>query len=149
MAWWRARDITKLHHHVGLQSSAWILSIICGNTEVVGGWWITNLQGTQRKTSRSKRARVQTFFVRIKWTRLESSVRTACDPTEIRNAYKLAHRNCTPDLSAIPLTFWCRNYFFILAHPVYKMWIMHEQNTLELWNKLHFEEKKTEIIYHV
>ena len=48
------------------------------------------------------------------------------------------------------LTFWRRNYFFlILAHPVYKMWIMQEPNTLDLWNKLHFEEEKTESIYHV
>jgi len=48
------------------------------------------------------------------------------------------------------LTFWRRNYFFlILTHPVYKMWIIQEPNTLELWNKLHFEEKKTEIIHHV
>jgi len=39
--------------------------------------------------------------------------------------------------------------FFILAHPVYKMWIIQEPNTLELWNKLHFEEKRTESIYHV
>ena len=30
----------------------------------------------------------------------------------------------------------------ILAHPVYKMWIIQEPNTLELWNKLHFEGKK-------
>ena len=48
------------------------------------------------------------------------------------------------------LTFWRRNIFFlILAHPVYKMWIIQEPNTLELWNKLHFEEKKTECIYLV
>jgi hypothetical protein len=41
------------------------------------------------------------------------------------------------------LTFWRRNYFFlILAHPVYKIWIIQEQNKLELWNKLHFEEEK-------
>jgi len=41
------------------------------------------------------------------------------------------------------LTFRRRNYFFlILAHPVYKMWIKQEPNVLELWNKLHFEEKK-------
>ena len=39
-------------------------------------------------------------------------------------------------------------FFLILAHPVYKMWIKQEPNTLELWNKLHFEEKKkTESIY--
>ena len=29
--------------------------------------------------------------------------------------------------------------FLILAHPVYKVWIIQEPNTLELWNKLHFE----------
>ena len=40
-------------------------------------------------------------------------------------------------------------FFSILAHPVYKMWIIQEPNTLELWNKLHFEEKKTESIYQV
>ena len=41
-------------------------------------------------------------------------------------------------------------FFKILAHPVYKMWIIQEPNTLELWNKLHFEEgQKTESIYHV
>ena len=39
--------------------------------------------------------------------------------------------------------------FLILAHPVHKMWIIQEPNTLELWNKLHFEEKKTESIYRV
>ena len=43
----------------------------------------------------------------------------------------------------MPLTFWRRNYFFlILAHSVYKMWIIQEPNTLELWNKLHFEGEK-------
>jgi len=36
--------------------------------------------------------------------------------------------------------------FLILAHPVYKMWIMQESNTLELWKKkLHFEEKKRRV----
>ena len=32
---------------------------------------------------------------------------------------------------------------------VYKMWIIQEPNKLALWNKLHFEEKKTESIEHV
>jgi len=40
-------------------------------------------------------------------------------------------------------------FFLILAHTVYKMWIKQEPNMLELWNKLHSEEKKTESIYHV
>ena len=36
-----------------------------------------------------------------------------------------------------------------LAHPVYKLWIKQEPNTLELWNKLHFEEIETDSIYRV
>ena len=40
-------------------------------------------------------------------------------------------------------------FFLILAHSVYKMWIIQEANKLALWNKLHFEEKKTESIEHV
>jgi len=40
-------------------------------------------------------------------------------------------------------------FFLILAHPVYKMWIKQEPNTLELWNKLYFEEKETESIHFV
>ena len=32
-------------------------------------------------------------------------------------------------------------FFLILAHPVNKMWIKQEPNALELWNKVHFEEK--------
>ena len=33
-------------------------------------------------------------------------------------------------------------FFLILAHSVYKMWIIQEPNTLEFWNKQHFEEGK-------
>ena len=48
------------------------------------------------------------------------------------------------------LTVWRRNYFFlILAHPVYKMRIIQEPNSLKLLNKLYFEEEKTENMYHV
>ena len=31
----------------------------------------------------------------------------------------------------------------ILAHPVCKMWIIKEPKKVTLWNKRHFEEKKT------
>jgi hypothetical protein len=40
-------------------------------------------------------------------------------------------------------------FFLILAHPVHKMWIIQEPNMLQLWNNLHFEEGKTDSIYHV
>ena len=36
-------------------------------------------------------------------------------------------------------------FFLILAHPVYKMWIIQEPNKLALWNKLHFEQKKRRV----
>ena len=36
-------------------------------------------------------------------------------------------------------------FFLILAHPVYKMWIIQELNKLALWNKPHFEEKKRRV----
>ena len=61
---------------------------------------------------------------------------------------------CTILIKLIPfaypvqtLTFWRRNFFLMLAHPVYKMWITQEWNTLELWNKLHFEEEKKRRVY--
>jgi len=41
-----------------------------------------------------------------------------------------------------PLIFWRRNIFLILAHSVYKMWIIQEPNTLELWNKIAFWREK-------
>jgi len=40
-------------------------------------------------------------------------------------------------------------FVYILAHAVYKMWIIQGPNKLELWNKLQFEEEKTESIYRV
>ena len=36
-------------------------------------------------------------------------------------------------------------FFLILAHSVYKMWIIQEPNKLELWNKLHFKEKNRRV----
>ena len=48
------------------------------------------------------------------------------------------------------LTFWRRIFFFqILAHPVFKMWVIQKTNKVALRNKRHFEEKKMEIIQHV
>ena len=38
-------------------------------------------------------------------------------------------------------------FFLILAHSVYRMRITQEPNKLELWNKLHFKEKKKRRIY--
>jgi hypothetical protein len=47
------------------------------------------------------------------------------------------------------LAIWRRNFLLILAHPVFKTWIIQEPNKVALWNKRHFEERKTEIMQHV
>ena len=40
-------------------------------------------------------------------------------------------------------------YIYILAHPLGKMRNIQKPNKVALWNKRHFEEKKTEIMHHV
>ena len=40
-------------------------------------------------------------------------------------------------------------FFQILAHPVFKMWVIQKPNKVALWNERHFEERKMEIIQHV
>ena len=41
------------------------------------------------------------------------------------------------------LTFWRRTFFFqILAHPVFKMWVIQKPIKVALWNKRHFEGEK-------
>ena len=47
------------------------------------------------------------------------------------------------------LTFWLCTFLQILAHSVFKMWVIQKPNKVALWNKRHFEEKKLEIIQHV
>ena len=47
------------------------------------------------------------------------------------------------------LTFWQRIFIQILAHPVFKMWVIQKPNKVALWNKRHFEEEKMEITQHV
>jgi len=41
-------------------------------------------------------------------------------------------------------TFGAGIIFLILAHPVYKMWIIQEPNMLELWNIAFWREKDGE-----
>ena len=63
--------------------------------------------------------------------------------THFRTAPNSTCSNCAEFIASNKLTLWRRNYFFFnFSTPVYKMWIIQEPNTLALWNKLHFEEKK-------
>ena len=41
------------------------------------------------------------------------------------------------------------DFFQILAHFVFKIWVIQKPNKVALWNKRHFEEKRMEIIQHV
>ena len=47
------------------------------------------------------------------------------------------------------LTFWRRIFFQILAHSVFKMFVIQKPNKVALGNKRHFEEKRMEITQHV
>jgi hypothetical protein len=40
------------------------------------------------------------------------------------------------------------DFLKMLAHPVFKMWVIKKPNNVALWNKRHFEERKMEIIQH-
>ena len=40
-------------------------------------------------------------------------------------------------------------FFQILAHPVFKMWVIQKPNKVALWKKRYFEMEKMEIIQHV
>ena len=70
---------------------------------------------------------------------------------KLEDHHSSAVRDCLFSLFAATLLSLLEpEFFFNFSTPVYKMWIIPEPNTLELWNKLHFEEeKKKESIYHV
>ena len=55
-----------------------------------------------------------------------------------------------PPLKSLNFNLLAKDFFFqILAHPVFKMWVIQKPNKVAIWNKRHFEEKKMEIIQHV
>ena len=63
-----------------------------------------------------------------------------------KNASKTRAQGHSKPMTVLDQTFGAGIIFLTLAHSVYKMWIIQEPNSLELWNKLHFEEEKTESI---
>ena len=54
------------------------------------------------------------------------------------NTYYLLIRNAESRFNLLATDF----FFQILAHPVFKMWVIQKPNKVALWNKRHFEEKK-------
>jgi len=76
---------------------------------------------------------------------MEHHVSHRTDVREILYFWDFFRKICRRNSSAINLLA-PELFFYILAHPVYKMFIKQEPNTLQLWNKLHFEEKNGEYI---
>ena len=63
--------------------------------------------------------------------------------------YFLGARWPEPLLPTAEFTLCAEIFFKILAHSVFKMWILQEPKEISLWNKRHLEEKRTEIVQHV
>ena len=70
-----------------------------------------------------------------------SSVRIARH-TSVKASSELLTAKYLLTHNATVLTFWRRIFFQILAHPVFKMWVIQKPNKVALWNKRYFEEKK-------
>ena len=91
------------------------------------------------------------WYLAKTWQRFGKWGPRHCEVKRLENGYWIASRRkgYWPDKSShsVPVNLLAPDFFLILAHPVYKMWIIQEPNTLELWNKLHFEKEKTESIY--
>ena len=62
-----------------------------------------------------------------------------------RNAFSKSSKFRTTYINLLATDF----FFQILAHPVFKMWVVQKPNKVALRNKRHFEEEKMEIIQHV
>ena len=85
----------------------------------------------KRKSERGKRYIIFVFLIRWSWDLVLSG---SCSLEVVQGCCLLL---CPINLLDPQL------FFLVLAHPVYKMRIIQGQNTIELWNKLHFEEEKT------
>ena len=107
-----------------------LMSITCSEMwvcsySILKGRWSWELMETENRGVKQHRPRAMFAVCYVELCKADRSFTTTYEQTKTR------------------LTFWHRDYFFlILAHSVYKMWIIQEPNTLELWNKLRFEEKK-------
>ena len=85
-----------------------------------------------------------TTFVQIVYTPLETSYLYYIDTTLYMNHKLFTEKSICKFQPHVINPLATELFFFILAHPIYKIWIIQEPNKLALRNKLHFEEKKTE-----
>ena len=97
----------------------------------------------------SSKASDCTFFSRGSSSRFVT-FRCAAEPRCSLQCWRMAGVSAQWRASACVVNLLAAELFFlILAHPVCRMWIIQEPNMLELRNELHFEEEKTESLYHV
>ena len=85
------------------------------------------------------------ILVRWKWNAFQFFLKILNKYSYIR-----VHENLSSGSRFVPcgwINLLAPEFFFNFSTPVYKMWIIQEPNTLELWNKLHFEEKKRRILF--
>ena len=78
-----------------------------------------------------------------------SSVKTQLIYCQLKWRHVSTHRVIIRPIIEPCLTLWRRIFFFNFSTTVYKMWITQEPKKVALWNKRHFEEKKTESVQHV
>ena len=52
-------------------------------------------------------------------------------------------------ISVFVINLLATDFFQILAHPVFKMWVIQKSNKIASWNKRNFEEKKLVLTQHV
>ena len=77
-----------------------------------------------------------------------TGIRSPDHPNHSVSLYRLSYPGPST-INKTMLTLWRRIFFFNFSTPVYKMRITQEPKKVALWNKRHFEEKKTESVQHV
>jgi len=105
--------------------------------------WRRSNRSFQKKHSSPKRVKDTTKTSPV-WRGLQRTAVPALFTNTLETTAE-SPESCTRQTATcvLQITFWRRNYFFFnFSTPVYKMWIIQEPNMSELWNKLHFEEKK-------
>ena len=125
--------------------------LLCGTNWAFGSKWGLFHPSKSADMKRHGQCRTQPRVrLKISSPLLQRVGRWMAEEETSDSQVRFSHVTATLPEGTAPLTSWRRNYFFlILAHSVNKMWIIQEPNMLELWNKLHFEEKNTESICHV
>ena len=101
-----------------------------------------------RNVQKGGNSDMHVFVLKMLWIRIRNMEKISCLNRAPIWPVSIITNSCTH--SSIFINPLAPEFFFlILAHSVYKMWITQEPEMVALWNKRHFEEKKTESVQHV